>query len=438
MAQWRISRRSLEGLVFGIGIFVLSGALVRIFSSGDSDLVTSGDRRYEFILALLYLAIIRIAMSHFRRTAGAFFGSPAILWLLALACASALWSELPGLVLRRTVGVVGATMFGIVLASRLSFADQLELLRRTFRIVAALSMSAWILLTLTDINLFSNASMGYGDASDSDGGAWAGIFAHKNKLGAAMALAILVERHVPAQSARSRVSQRFWFAIYAALLLLSNSATSLVAIVLTVVLMYTVRAFRSQYRLLVPTMFLTALFSGTFVLLNVGSVTGALGRSSDLTGRVDLWRWVLVMVRQRLFLGYGFSGFWKGASGQSEVVEAHIGWSPIYSHNGYLEILLSLGLAGLALFLWFVATGIRRALIRAKAAESLQDLWPLAFLVFFLAHNMGECTILWQNSLEWALAVATLVGADPRLRARRDRGEVRVTEPVREPEPEYA
>jgi hypothetical protein len=76
---------------------------------------------------------------------------------------------------------------------------------------------------------------------------------------------------------------------------------------------------------------------------------------------------------------------------------------------------LSLGVVGLLLFIWFAATGIRRAIFYAKHAESIQDLWPLAFLIYFLIHNLGECTILWQNSLEWAICVATVAGADPRL-----------------------
>jgi hypothetical protein len=76
---------------------------------------------------------------------------------------------------------------------------------------------------------------------------------------------------------------------------------------------------------------------------------------------------------------------------------------------------LSLGIVGLLLFLWFAATGLRRAIFHAKRAESIQDLWPLAFLIYFLIHNLGECTILWQNSLEWAICVATVAGADPRL-----------------------
>jgi hypothetical protein len=41
-------------------------------------------------------------------------------------------------------------------------------------------------------------------------------------------------------------------------------------------------------------------------------------------------------------------------------------------------------------------------------------LWPLAFLFFFFLHNLGECTILFQD-LEWAVCVATVVGADAAL-----------------------
>jgi len=63
------------------------------------------------------------------------------------------------------------------------------------------------------------------------------------------------------------------------------------------------------------------------------------------------------------------------------------------------------------------STGLWRAVRMSKAAECIQDLWPLAFLVFFLIHNMAEVTILWQNCLEWGLCVATVVSADPRLRA---------------------
>lgn len=422
MARLPLSRRFLENATFGAVTFVLSGALLRVFSSGDSDLVTTGgDRRFEILLVLLYFAVLLIALTHLRRMARLGLQTPALVGLLILACTSSLWAEVPGLVLRRTVGVAGATLFGLVLASRLDFGEQLSMLRRVFRIAAGLTFAAWALGPVVGSNLVSGESAIIGgNQVEIEAGAWRGIFNHKNGLGAIMALAILVEWHLPAQTKLSKVWKALWLCAYAVLLFLSHSATSFVSVGLTILLMFIFKMFRHQYRVIVPMLLLVTMLSGTVIALNATSVTGALGRSADLTGRADLWRWVAIMILNRPFLGYGFSGFWKGASEQSAVVETRIGWSPVYAHNGYLEIMLSLGIAGLLLFAWFAWTGIRRAVICAKGAGSVQDFWPLAFLIFFLIHNLGECTILWQNSLEWALCVGTVASADPWLQMRLD------------------
>ena len=101
-----------------------------------------------------------------------------------------------------------------------------------------------------------------------------------------------------------------------------------------------------------------------------------------------------------------------GASEDSQSVQTLLGWTPIYSHNGYLEILLSLGLVGLLLVLVIVGTGIKRVLDRARVSDSIQEMWPIAFFTFFLVHNLAECTILLQNCLEWSLCIATVVSSD--------------------------
>jgi hypothetical protein len=54
-------------------------------------------------------------------------------------------------------------------------------------------------------------------------------------------------------------------------------------------------------------------------------------------------------------------------------------------------------------------------LYRAEHKKEKEDLWPLAFLVFFIVHNFAECTIVWQNCLEWALCVATVMASDPQV-----------------------
>jgi len=413
-----MSGKLFERAILGLVALFLSGALLRIFSGGYTDLVTSGDRRFEIILSFLYFAVVLIGLIHLRQTVRSALSVPALLGLLALAFLSSLWADLPSLVLRRTIGLVGATTFGLVLASRLDFDEQLNLLRRIFRIVTISTVAAWALGLALGTNIVSGESTTIkGYVVQIEEGAWRGIFSHKNVLGATMALAILVEWYLPGRAIKSKISRALWLSAYAVLLLLSHSVTSFVAVGLTLLLMFSFDTFRHQYRLIVPVLLLVTICSGTVIALNATSITGILGRSADLSGRIDLWHWVVVMILNRPILGYGFSGFWKGASDFSTVIESRIGWSPEYAHNGYLEILLSLGIAGLLLFLWFAGTGIKRAVVRAKTAESVQDLWPLAFLIFFLIHNLSECTILWQNSLEWAICVATVVGADPRLHA---------------------
>src|SRR5271168_3384646 len=125
MTQRFVSLKSLEMAILGAVAFVTSGALVRFVSSNDADLVTTGDVRFEIILALCYAAVLLIFLFHLVPGFRATFYTPATPALLILACSSALWAELPGLVLRRAAGLAGATLFGVVLASRLTFAEQL-------------------------------------------------------------------------------------------------------------------------------------------------------------------------------------------------------------------------------------------------------------------------------------------------------------------------
>src|SRR5580704_6335889 len=155
MAQLPISQGFIERSIFGVVALVLSSALVRLLSSGNTDLVTSGDRRFEIVLVLLYFAVFLIGLVHIRGTIRFGLHTPPLIALLALTCVSFLWAELPGLVLRRTLGVAGATLFGLVLASRLDFGEQLAILRRVARFITALTYLAWVAGLMIGTNLVS-------------------------------------------------------------------------------------------------------------------------------------------------------------------------------------------------------------------------------------------------------------------------------------------
>lgn len=393
----KIPRNGIEYFVLGASAFVLSGAVLGMFLPSQG--LEEGNPAFKFILATLYLAvgIMAFGRTQLRQVAR----NPALVALLILTCLSALWATTPGLSLQRSLAVIGASLVGVVLVTRFTMEEQLRLLSWVFRLGAVLSAICIIVAP---------------GLAFADGGAQ-GVFNHKNVLGDIMALAILVEYFLPAAGMAAKSGKGMWLGAYLVLLILSKSATSLIAVffALLIIRAYTVLRVRVSVplALLIPATVLAVSFA---VVIFVGgeSLMRMLGRSSDLTGRTELWGIVVTMILKRPLLGYGYSSFWGGAAPESSIVESEIGWTPVYSHNGYLETLLSLGLVGFVLLLIVLATGFRRALRAAENGQAAYDMWPLAFLMFFVIHNLGECTVLWQNSLEWALCIGVIIGSEQR------------------------
>ena len=137
------SRRSLENLALVVVGLTLTGALMRVLSGGGDTL--DGDPRAQAFLALCYLAMFVIAVAHARWTVWVVRRNPAIVALLAVTFLSALWAEMPDLVIRRAIAVAGTTLFGLVVAIRLTFPEQLKLFRWTTRAAAAMCLGVLVL-----------------------------------------------------------------------------------------------------------------------------------------------------------------------------------------------------------------------------------------------------------------------------------------------------
>ncbi len=401
-------RRFLELLVLGgCGFILTQGILSLVLAPGDTP--TDGNTVWKLILSVSYLSVAVMLVSYYRETLFVLRRNWFMVALVLLALVSCFWAAMPALVLQRSIAVLGTTLLGIALAVRLSLEGQIRLLSWLLRIIALLSLACVLLLP----------SYGISDLVESHG-EWRGIFSHKNGLGCVMALSVLVECQLPAHTRFSKVAKRIALLLSAVLLVFSGSLTPMFALVGSLVFIEIYKLATRRFRIPLYAIVLAALLivaSGVTVLLvDTERITGLLGRSSDLTGRTEIWSLVMSYIPERPVLGYGYSGFWNGASPESIAVDRVMGVVIMYSHNGYLEILLTLGAVGFLLTLGFLGTGIRRAFYSSERNRSSMDLWPLAFLFFFLLHNLAECTILWQD-LEWAICVATVVGTDPALLA---------------------
>lgn len=395
-------RRFLGLLVLGSCAFILSKALLSFALPSDVPPV-EGNAQWRLILTCSYLGVAMVLLPWYRETFLVLRRNWSLVALVLLALLSSLWAEIPDLVLRKGIGPLGATLLGIALAVCFSFQDQLRLLSWILRIIAVLSLIFIVLIP------------SYGLSQQ---GELRGIFEYKNALGSMMALSILVEWQRAAVSRIDRVLKIAAVLFSGVLLVVSNSITPMVALVGALLLMeiYKFGALRLRiplYAIFVATSIVVA--TGAAILAaNSDAVTGAVGRSSNLTGRTEIWGLVLPYISERPILGYGYSGFWLGASKESVEID-HImrGWVT-YSHNGYLEMQLTLGAVGLLLTLVFLGIGLRRALSFSKDRQTVAALWPLAFLLYFIVHNLGECSILTQD-LEWAICVSCIVGTDPML-----------------------
>jgi O-antigen ligase len=116
-----------------------------------------------------------------------------------------------------------------------------------------------------------------------------------------------------------------------------------------------------------------------------------LGREEEaetLTGRSVIWPEVVRFVSERPWLGYGYESFWT--AGRIDEISAQLGWGLREAHNAYLEVLLWLGIVGLALVILVAIAGMFAARRDWKATGDTVCLFPLSLVVFGLANACFE------------------------------------------------
>lgn len=391
-------RNLIDVIVLTNCAFFLSGAICTMFlTPGDTPL--EGNPFGRMLLGISYLAVAGMLVTYRQEVLMVVRRNWSLVALVLLGFASSLWTETPELSFRRCGAAAGTTLFGVALAVKLTQEEQLQLLSWLFRILAVLSLACVILFP----------SYGLTDTLEQE---WRGVFGFKNFFGSMMALSVLIEWQLPTTTRWSKALNRAALLLSAYLVIRSNSLTSMMALAGAFVLLQiykyaTLRLRMPLYATVVATLLIVSL---GFVLIAPRSDTFAalLGRSADLSGRTEIWRWVIAAIQEHPILGYGYAGFWTESA--SEMIERAVG-SHMYSHNGYLDTLLTNGVVGLSLAVVFICTGLKRAFDWSVHEESSTSLWPLAFLLFFLFYNLGECTIFMQHFI-WALCVASIAGSD--------------------------
>jgi O-antigen ligase len=309
-------------------------------------------------------------------------------WLIAFFafCAvSVVWSDFPAIAFKRWIRAVGSVMMIlVVLSERDPLAALATLVRRCAYILLPLSIVL--------IKYFREFAVVYNGWTGQE--YLVGATTDKNALGRLCMIAgLFILWELSAGKSRMRFSIHWWIAvgmlaIAAWLLLASGSATSLFAFLLGALSLVVLRsAFLRRRARHLGSIFVFACFAAVIVALTtnlIEVVVHALGRNVTLTDRTYIWRDLLAMGTHPL-VGVGYDSFWLGKRLDTFMERHHVN----AAHNGFLEIYIELGMAGLVLFGCFLVNAFVNAK-RSLLEDADYGVLRLTMLITFVAYNMTE------------------------------------------------
>lgn len=417
----RIPTRSLEDLACAalFAFFAMQGAVpgiapaqsLEMTGSVPTGLTTAGGIAAQAVANTVILALLlrrpRLLLGQIARLPWLIL--PALLALLAIV--STAWSIDPLLTLRRSLPFALAGLFGLWFAVRFPLERQVSILRLTMIGLAL----ATIGLVLADPALALDHSPGH--VAD-----WQGVFTQKNACGRIMVLATALTL-CGGESSLLRPRQLTALALFIFVLIMSGSRGAWIiegALLFLFALIAMARRVSQRLRLLLAVTFpFAALGVGAVPILAFRQFASLLGRDPTLTGRTSIWAQVARCIAERPLLGYGYDAFWRGMQGPSLQISATVHFVVAHAHNGFLEILLELGSAGL--FLWVLSwiRGWVRLWPFLQRGDLERIAWPIAILILVVLYDLDENTLLIYNGLFWILYVAALANIEAASRDHR-------------------
>jgi len=385
--------RQLEKAYVVVSMLFFSGGLIqRMVAEDDPAARLQPDMAFKIGQVIIYAILLPLAVVHWRRVLRGVQQSGWIFAMCGFAITSAAWAFDRRFTLLHGIIFSALTLFAIYLASCFDWEQQINLF-------------GWLSL----IAIVGSACMAifvpaYGISQDLHQGAVKGLFPHKNIMGRQLGFAILTlwlgkPKAIPLWLRNSAL------ACACLLLALSNAVTSIVAM-LACVAMYPVfhllrlsgRRTLPLWAPLVPVLGMGLLFG----ISNFGIVLEATGRSSTLTGRSAIWSAVLSAIGRHPWLGYGYDIFWNRYTiDLAKVKFALRGFQPPHAHNGYLDLLLAMGLLGMLVFVGSFLTSFWRAGTLFQANQIRGAKWPMLVLLFIAVFNVAESSLLRPLTFLW-------------------------------------
>ncbi|OZF55495.1 O-antigen ligase [Rhodococcus sp. 14-2470-1a] len=360
----KLARVSLALVVFGSALYpkqygvylVLLGLLGLLLLVGDAQLRTKRVVPVTAALLLAYLFISCLWSSDFRFS----LVSAIVYSAIALSAYLAAWKFTWATLIR-----------GASLALR-----------------AAIVVS-WVLVAF-------DVRSSYSIASDV-GFAINGLYVHSNQFATVCVLGIVTFVTEWRLKLVGKLSGVGWVVVGIATLWFTDSRTGLVVAVFAgvsgILLVTLGRSRMSSSSLSVVSVVALAGSVWLVLMTPLSEVSVALGRSSDLTGRTEIWTAVIREIGRGPWFGTGFMAAWRSNNPATQRIWHDIGFHAGHAHNGYLDLVLQLGVVGtflvMIILIWMVVSSVAMF----SDTKSAYYGWVFAISVSQLVYNITETRI---------------------------------------------
>jgi len=328
---------------------------------------------------------------------------------MAFVLYSYLWNSDPAVILDRNREVLQMLSFAFYISSRFSLLDQLYIMSAAFGLGGFFSLFYAV----------AQPSVGVHIGGPHDG-SWKGIFAQKNVLGRFSLLsfsAFLILQYQGKPLVKNLA--RLFIAIFVILLLQTTSKSALgnlfILIGIFCLLYYTNWRGKKQV-VFVSFLSTIAYLVYSVVISNWVSLLTSIGRDPTLTGRTYIWSFAIESLRSdpsKLLFGYGRGIFFDPSAGFIQGFSKYIpGYLPPHAHNGFIDMILEIGIVGFGLFVICYVNTYRTYLKKATITGDTLYVFPLVALAFLAIYNITESILIRGTSLYWTVFLVLLFSAN--------------------------
>jgi exopolysaccharide production protein ExoQ len=310
-----------------------------------------------------------------------------LICLLLYSFASTLWSIDAQTTSMRSLALVLSTLGAIGLASHFEGLKLVRIVAIAMTVGTGLSFLFWL----------------RGDPMVWDSLAWVGlrgVFSHKNLLGQCCVIAVVLGAALAMQkNILDRVLGLAVVLLGLRMALLAQSATAYVAIAigLSVLALFVILSRPWLPGFLKPAILLATGVAAMLVAVFRSQIIQLLGREENLTGRDEIWGYVLEQIRDRPMFGYGYRAYFTAPQNVDEI-ERVLDHAYDQAHSSILQTILDLGFFGLALLAIWIAIAMRRA--PQAVFDPAQRAW-LALLIALSFNALTEALIMSPTGFTW-------------------------------------